>query len=156
MSQPSSDPAAPANHGWDIAFTRFSRAVQPGIDACMQALTRQFEVTGLHCQSQVSQTPRGLSTFLSVVGRRGLLFIVDITVIDGMALAQVPAVALDIRLLDGCGDAVTQAVAPTFHAIGPALMAAADLARATTSVYLEALAHFDLLANSRPRSVQQQ
>ena len=144
-------PAAPCERGWDIAFTRISREVLQQVDACVQEMTFRFQGIGLNCDRQVRQTPRGVSTFLAVTGDRGLLFIVDITLIDGMAVARQPGAALDIRLLDACGDTVSHCArtsapgAPLYHASVPDVVAAAGLARSITTVCVTAMAHFDLV-----------
>ena len=109
MVQPHPVPAPPGEPAWDIAFTRLTLAVRPQVDACVLELTRRFQAIGLGCDAQSRQTPRGLATFLAVVGQRGLLFIVDITLIDGMAVDRGPCAALDIRLLDACGDVTGRA-----------------------------------------------
>ena len=98
------DPAQPS---WDVAFTRLSRQVSERLAAVTGALTHRLEAGGLTCDLQSRQTPRGLSTFLSVVGERGLLFIFDFTLIDGMAVNRHQGATLDVRLLDGCGDVET-------------------------------------------------
>jgi hypothetical protein len=136
--------------GWDIAFTRICQEVLQSVEACVQELSRRFQASGLDCDAQARHTARGLSTFLAVVGRRGLLFIVDITLIDGMMVAGIAGAALDICLLDACGDAVSQCsrppfAAPAFHATASQVVAAADLVRAATSVFVMAMGHFDLV-----------
>ena len=151
MVQPPHIPAPPGEPAWDIAFTRLTRALRPQLDACVLELTRQFQAIGLGCDSQVRQTPRGLSTFLPVVGQRGLLCIVDITLIDGMAVDQGPRAELDIRLLDACGDVVAEGLAhglqgcASLESPTPRLAGPEDLARAATAVYVSALGHFDLM-----------
>jgi hypothetical protein len=101
-------PDSPAANGWDIEFTRLAREVQGRVRALVQDLTQRFHAAGLDCDVQIRQTPRGLSTFLALVGQRGLLCIVDMTLIDGMAVACEPGAALDIRLLDACGDSAAR------------------------------------------------
>jgi hypothetical protein len=153
----------PGHPGWDITFTRLTLAARPRVEACVLDLVRRFQALGLGSHLQVRQTPRGLSTFLALVGRRGLVCIVDLTLVDGMAVGLGPCAALDIRLLDGCGDVVAELVSEgvsegvagglASNARGPALDAAwaaqalpADrLARAATAVYVATLGHFDLL-----------
>jgi hypothetical protein len=143
-------PAGPAEPGWDIAFTRMSREVTQHVEAWVRELTLRFKTIGLTSDTQVRQTPRGLSTFLAVVGQRGLLLIVDITLIDGMAITRHPGVALDIRLLDACGDIVAHCastpVTPVFHATSDQVIAAAGMPRSATSVYVMAMGHFDLMS----------
>ena len=108
MAHPVPLPGAPAASGWDIEFTRLSREVQGRVRVLVQDLTHRFQAAGLNCDVQVRHTPRGLSTFLALVGQRNLLCIVDMTLIDGMTVAREPGAALDIRLLDACGDAVAR------------------------------------------------
>ena len=99
----------PGERDWDIGFTRIWRDIQPQLEACLLDLKRRFQSFGPNCadfEMQTRQTPRGQSMFLSVVGRRGLLFIVDITLIDGVKVAACPGAAVHVRLLDACGDTV--------------------------------------------------
>jgi hypothetical protein len=159
MDKPAPIPPAPPL-GWEIAFTRISRSVLPPIEACMADMTRQFEAIGLSCDRQVRQTPRGLSAFLAVVGQRGLLFIVDFTLVDGMAVAGQPGAALDIRVLDACGGVVAQCGAapgdrgPADYLARPEqVLAASPLERSATSVYMLAMGHFDLIPK-RPRGIE--
>jgi hypothetical protein len=144
------NPASPPAPGWDIACTRIANAALPHIDACLCALARQFGALGLRCHSEVRHTPRGLSSFLAVIGQRGLLFIVDITLVDGMAIGRSADASIDVRLLDACGDPVerlhrSDPPGATHGALSPgAVLAAAALAQAATAVYVTALSHFDL------------
>ncbi len=144
-------PATPSGRGWDIAFTRISRDVLLEVDACVQEMKLRLLAIGLSCDRQVRQTPRGVSTFLAVAGDRGLLFIVDVTLIDGMAVAQHRGAALDIRLLDACGDTVSHCAlatapgAPIYRSSAHEVVAAAGLARSITTVCVTAMAHFDLV-----------
>lgn len=117
----------------------------------MQGLAGRFQAMGLGCDTTVAQTPRGVSVFLALLGPRGLIGIVDMTLVDGQALGKVPSAALDLRLLDACGDVVApdlarHAPARVFHdAAGAAnAIAPAHLAPMLTAVYLTALALFDL------------
>ena len=150
----SSVPGNPDDPGWDIAFTRIARGVAPYVAACVQALSLRFQTIGLQCDPQSRQTPRGESSLLAVVGRRGLLFIVDITLIDGMAVAGLRGAALDVRLLDACGDTVGHCSAAGgpgarfFRTVTDEVIAAADLARAATSVFVMAMGHFDLVTSA--------
>ena len=100
------------------------------------------------------QTPRGLSTFLALIGQRGLVCIVDLTLVDGMAIGLGPRASLDIRLLDACGDVVAGGLASgvsglasgeTCETSAAATLSAESLDRAATAVYVAALAQFDLL-----------
>lgn len=108
MGNPVPLPGAPAASGWDIEFTRLAREVQGRVQTLVQDLTGRFQAAGLLCEVQVRQTPRGLTTFLALVGQRGLLCIVDITLIDGMAVARQPGAVMDIRLLDACGESAAK------------------------------------------------
>jgi hypothetical protein len=148
MGKRGSNPAGPAEPGWDIAFTRMSREVTRHVDAWVRELALRFKNIGLAAETQVRQTPRGLSTFLAVVGRRGLLLIVDITLIDGVAVGRHPGASLDVRLLDACGDIVARCATPLFQTSSEQVIAAAGLARSATSVYVMAMGHFDLSSAS--------
>jgi hypothetical protein len=160
MGKPSPQSALPGDTGWDIAFTRISRDVTPRVDACVRELTTRFLAVGLHCDLQSRHTPRGLSRFLSAVGRRGLLFIVDITLIDGMAVSGVRGAALDVRLLDACGDTVShcssraESGAPVYRTDADGVMAASRLARSAISAFVMAMGHFDLVPTSRGETRQ--
>ena len=159
---PSPTPVLPGEPAWDITFTRLTRLVLPGLEACMQGLAGRFQAMGLGCDITVAQTPRGVSVFLALLGARGLIGIVDMTLVDGQALDQalgkVPSAALDLRLLDACGDVVApdlarHAPARVFHdAAGAAnAIAPAHLTPMLTAVYVTALALFDLpCAEPRP------
>ena len=158
MGQPSPQSAIPGDPGWDIAFTRICRDVAPHVAACLRELTRRFQAIGLHCDLQSRQTPRGMSTLLAVVGQRGLLFIVDITLVDGMAVDRCRGAALDVRLLDACGDTVAHCAAATASEQPPCrtsaseVIAAAGLARSANSVFVMAIGHFALIADTaQPR-----
>jgi len=128
-----------------------SRQVAPEVDACLRELAPRFQAIGLHCDLQSRQTPRGQSSLLAAVGRRGLLFIVDITLIDGMVVAGLRGATLDVRLLDACGDTVAhcsaaESGAPVYRTSADEVIAAAELARSSTSVFVMAMGHFDLVA----------
>jgi hypothetical protein len=148
---PTNFPGAP---GWDIAFTRISRQVMPAVDAWVQHLVGRFRSIGLHCDVQSRHTPRGESTFLAAVGQRGLLFVVDITLIDGVAVERVFGAVLDVRLLDAEGDTVMHCStspddqAPSYFDGAAALLAATDLPRCGTSLFVAALAHFGLVSSA--------
>jgi hypothetical protein len=151
MPQSQPIPTPPGVPAWDIRFTRLTRTVQPRIAAFALDLAHRFQAIGLGSDTQVRPTPRGLSTFLALVGQRGLICIVDATLVDGMAVGHGPCAALDIRLLDACGDVVADALArgvqaPSLHG-NPAAETfhADDLDRAATAVYVAALGHFDVL-----------
>ena len=144
-------PAVPHARGWDIAFTRISQEALPEVDACLREMTLRFLAVGLTCDEHVRQTPRGLSTFLAVAGGRGLLLIVDVTLIDGMAVARHRGAALNMRLLDACGEVVsdctpaTEPGAPIYRSSAHEVIAAADLARCTNTMFVTAAARFDLV-----------
>lgn len=142
MSQPNAIPAPPSQPAWDITVTRLTRALRPQVEVCAQGLARRFHAIGLATDMQVRQSPRGLSIFLALVGQRGLICIVDMTLVDGMVVSQEPCVALDIRLLDACGDVLGRALSETLavDALSPE-----NLDCAATAVYVATLAQFDLL-----------
>jgi hypothetical protein len=157
MVQPHVLPTPPAMPAWDITITRMTQAVRPQLLACALGLARRFEALGLGHDLSLRQTPRGLSSFLALVGRRGLVCIVDMTLVDGMAVGLGPSAALNLRLLDACGDVVTDGLARGVQglAVGSTSRALAfspaDLDRAADSAYVAALAQFDLL-QARPHS----
>ncbi|MEO8299935.1 MAG: hypothetical protein ABI574_19255 [Burkholderiales bacterium] len=151
MAQPHPAPALPRATAWDITFTRLAQAMLPQVEAFALDLARRFQALGLGVEREGRQTPRGLSTFLAIVGERGLICIVDLTLVDGMATCQGPCAALDIRLLDACGDVVAEGLAhgmPVRNA-GENLAAQAlmsdKLGRAATAIYVATLGHFELL-----------
>ena len=151
MRNSNNPPAPPNEPTWDITFTRLAQALLPRIEACTLDLARRFHAVGLTSDAQVRQTPRGLSTFLALVGQRGLVCILDLTVVDGMATGQGPHVMLEMRLLDACGDVVAEgpssgALAHTFPAppMGTARISK-FLGSAATALYVSTLAQFDLL-----------
>jgi len=155
MVQPNAIPTPPDEPAWDITFTRVTQTARPQVDACARDLARRFQVIGVGSDTQTRQTPRGLSTFLALVGRRGLICIVDMTLVDGMAVGQGPCAALDIRLLDACGDVVADGLAD-LKAGGvqgracnqdsaTQVLTSESLDRAATAVYTATLAQFDLL-----------
>jgi hypothetical protein len=151
MSQANAIPTPPGPPAWDITVTRLTRAVRPQVEACALDLARRFRAIGLGSDTQVRQTPRGLSTFLALVGQRGLICIIDMTLVDGMAVGQGPCAALDIRLLDACGDVALDGLAgDVLERVCPETSAAEALSpenldRAATAVYVVTLAQFDLL-----------
>ena len=144
-------PAAPIDPGWDIRFTRLAQAWRTPIELCALDLARRFQAIGLGSELQVRLTPRGLSTFLALLGRRGLICIVDLTLVDGRALGQGPHAALDIRLIDACGEVVAQGLAGALPGqaeledAADQALPAAQLGRLATVVYIATLAHFELL-----------
>ena len=151
MAQPHHTSAPPSEPVWDVTFTRVSNAVGPTVNSFLLELVRLFRAVGLGTEQQGGQTPRGTSAFLSVVGSRGLLCIVDITLIDGMAVGQGPRTSLDIRLLDACGEIIVGNIANGLRdwaapedLTGRAVQSE-TLSRAATSVYVSALGHFELL-----------
>jgi hypothetical protein len=144
-------PTPPGKPAWDIGCTRLTRSMQPRIEACALELGQRFGALGLRSDKTVRQTPRGLSTFLALVGPRGLICIVDMTLVDGMAVGDGPSVALDIRLLDACGDVVADRLAgdPLGCTLDETSVLASRIAerldRAATVVYVATLGHFDVL-----------
>jgi len=148
-THPASSP--PSEPAWDITVTRLMQALRPRVEACALDLARRFQGIGLRSETQVQPTPRGVSTFLSLVGQRGLICIVDLTLVDGMAVGQGPCAALDIRLLDACGDVVADSLAGAAHGRSFDSLTAAEalspekLDRAATAVFVAALAQFELL-----------
>jgi hypothetical protein len=151
VSTPNANRAGPEEISWDVAFTMLSREVAATVSACASALARRLEAGPLTCDIQTRQTPRGLSTFLSVIGPRGLVCIVDFTLVDGMAVSRHPGAALDVRLLDARGDVeascspVRASGARGFHNTGESIIAAAGLGLSVTSIHLIAMGHFDLV-----------
>jgi len=150
-------PEAPKHALWDLTFTRLAIAVQPQLNAFQQGLLQRFKAIGMACETNVRQTPRGLSTMLALVGQRGLICIVDVTLIDGMAVGRGPCAALDIRLLDACGDVAAEGLASeSLGQLSPdnlavcVLFSTEQLERAATAVYVASMAHFDLLKPSAP------
>jgi len=151
MNQKHDTPEPPGEPAWDITFTRMAHAVLPKIEACAVELARRFTAMGLSCDTEVRPMPRGLSTLLTLVGKRGLICIVDMTLVDGMAVGQGSCAGLEIRLLDACGDVVddgliSDAAGRTFlDAAAAAALIAQSLDRTATGIYVATLAHFDLL-----------
>jgi hypothetical protein len=153
MAHPHPSFAPPSEPAWDLTFTRLANAIRPGVDDCVRELVRQFRAMGLGSDQQVRQTPRGSSVFLSVLGRRGLLCIVDFTLIDGMAVGQGRRATLDIRLLDACGDVVAPDLVRGLTcraesgdaSVSPVSLRA--LSQAVTAVFVSALGHFDLTSS---------
>jgi hypothetical protein len=151
MNQQHDTPAPPSEPAWDISFTRMANAVLPKIEAYILDLARRFNAIGLSIDKQVRQMPRGLSIFLSVVGQRGLICIVDMTLVDGMAVRHEPCAWLEMRLLDACGDVVVDGLNigmedRTFQETSTAETLISEcLDQAGIGVYVSTLAHFDLL-----------
>jgi hypothetical protein len=154
MSQPYARSLPPGEPTWDIQMTRLTRALGPHIEAFAAVLARRFQAIGIESRTQVRPTPRGLSTFLALVGQRGLICIVDITLVDGSAVGLGPCAVLNIRLLDACGDVVEASLAAGVESCrfdgrsDPAAAAETllpeSLDRAATAVYVATLGHFDL------------
>lgn len=151
MAQPHPAPTLPGAPVWDITFTRLAHATRPHVEVFSLGLARRFQAIGLGTDTQVRQTPRGLSTFLALVGERGLICVIDLTLVDGMATCQGPCAALDIRLLDACGEVVADGLADDMLGRDGLQTAAVqalisdNLDRAATAVYVAALGHFDIL-----------
>jgi hypothetical protein len=143
-------PGFPAATGWDVEFTRIAREVQGRVRMLVQVLTARFVAAGLDCDVQTRQTPRGLSTFLALVGQRGLLCMVDVTLIDGMAGAREPGAALDIRLLDACGDPAARCSprlkngASAYQATSDDIFAIVQVAEFATAIHLLVMGVFGL------------
>ena len=152
MGNPVPLPGAPPSIGWDMAFTRLSNALQARVKALVQDLASRWHAAGLGCDVQVRQTPRGVSTFLSVVGQRGLLFIADITLVDGMSVGRQPGARLDIRLLDACGDVAATCSASSgdgvaaFQTLADGILAWSQVGPCSTAVQVLAIGHFGLVA----------
>jgi hypothetical protein len=85
-----------------------------------------------------------------------LLCIVDMTLIDGMAVARESGAALDIRLLDACGDCVAKCLphlphlphlpdgASIYQATSDAILAADQVGRRATAIHLLVMGNFGL------------
>jgi hypothetical protein len=150
MNQPHSTPIPPGQPGWDIAFTRLTRTVSGRIASCAADIEHRFKTHGLNSDLQVRPTPRGLSTFIALTGARGLVCIVDITLVDGMAVGRGPCTSIEIRLLDACGDLVAPGLGTSMQGTAFDAHSAMQLwtpdrmSQAATSVYLSALGLFDL------------
>lgn len=155
MGHPVPLPGSPAASGWDIEFTRLAREVQGRVRALVQDLTGRFQAAGLGCDVQVRQTPRGLSTFLALVGQRGLLCVVDMTLIDGMAVAREAGAVLDIRLLDACGDFAARCAphladgASADQATSDGILAMNQVGPCATAIHLLVMGVFGLPSSSR-------
>jgi hypothetical protein len=150
MGHPVPLPGSSAASGWDIEFTRLAREVQGRIRVLVQDLTARFLAAGLDCDVQTRQTPRGLSTFLALVGQRGLLCMVDMTLIDGMAIARERGAALDIRVLDACGDSAGRCTphladgAPAYQATSDGILAIDQVAACATAIHVTVMGIFGL------------
>jgi len=142
MPQANANPAPPREPAWDIIVTRLICTTRPLVEACALDLATRFQSIGLGSDTSVRLTPRGLSTFLAVVGQRGLICIVDMTLVDGMVVGQGPWVALDIRLLDACGEVVEDGMSSSELDA----LSSGGLDPVVTAVYVAALAHFDLMS----------
>ncbi len=153
MGDPVPLPGSPAASGWDIEFTRIAREVQCRVRVLVQELTARFLAAGLDCDVQTRQTPRGLSTFLALVGQRGLLCMVDMTLVDGMATARERGAMLDIRLLDACGDAAARWSphladgAPAYQATSDGILAIEQVTACAAAVHLLVMGVFGLPAS---------
>ena len=151
MSRADAIPTPPGPPAWGIIVTRLTRAARPQVEAFALDLAHRFQAIGLGSDTQVRQTPRGLSTFLALVGQRGLICIIDMTLVDGMAVGHGPCAALDIRLLDACGDVAADGLASgvlgrACHETSAAeALSPENLDRAATAVYVATLAQFDLM-----------
>ena len=152
---------SPLLPSWDLTYTRLARQALQQLERHVRPLTTRFESRGLACQSQVRATPRGMSMFLAVIGRSGLLFILDYTLVDGMAVARQHGAALDLRLLGSGGEAIASLSGPArqghsgFHTSFEQVMAALDDALDANAVFAKVAMLFDLSVESprlpRPR-----
>jgi hypothetical protein len=148
MSPQKNTPAPPGEPAWDIQFTRLASVVGPQMTACTEDIVRRFRSMGLGCDAQTRQTPRGVSNFVAVMGERGLICIVDITLLDGMALGQGAYASLETRLLDARGDVVATALGKsvdgqTFNAVSAAnVITTQNLGQVATAVFVAALGLF--------------
>ena len=155
MVNPGPHPDSPTESGWDIEFTRLAREVQSRILVLVQDLTGRFHAAGLGCDVQMRQTPRGLTTFLALVGQRGLLCMVDLTLIDGMTAARERGAALDIRLLDACGDSAARYSlhgidgASACQATSDGILALNQVGPCATAIHLLVIGVFGLSPSAR-------
>ena len=145
-------PTPPENEPtWDISYTRMAQVLLPQIEIFTQSLARQFQAFGIITDTQVRPTPRGLSTFLSLIGERSLICIIEFTVIDGMAVGHKLRASVDIRLLDACGDLVGDGLCTSADEYSSSELPSIkgriseSLKQAATTVYVTTLAQFDLL-----------
>lgn len=155
MGNPVPLPGAPAASGWDMAFTRLAHAVQERVLVLVRDLTSRLHAAGLGCDVQVRQTPRGVSTFLAAVGQRGLIFIVDITLVDGMSVGRQEGARLDIRLLDACGDVAATCSCDgdsAFQTSPERILAWSRVGLRSTAVHVLAMGHFGVIAPAPDRA----
>jgi hypothetical protein len=151
MNQSNHSPSPPSEPAWDITFTRIALAVRPQIEVFTLHLAQRFHALGLNSEVRARQTPRGQSVFLSLMTQRGLVCIVDLTLVDGMAVGTGAFATLDARLLDACGAVVAEGLANCVELRNARSCPSArlppleNLDRAATAVYVAALAHFNLL-----------
>lgn len=150
MGKPIDNLRCPAHPHWDQAFTRLSRRFLEQVEMCIEVLASGFKAAGLWGDLQVRQTPRGISAFFAVAGDRGLLFILDFTLVDGMAVARHPGAAADVRLLDASGDVLARCP-PThpgarcaYHGSFEQLIAADGECLKVGTVYAMASTYFDV------------
>ena len=72
-------------------------------------------------------------------------------VVDGMAIGQGPCAALEIRLLDACGDVVAEGLAdgqpgrPGLETTAAQAVLTDNPAQAATAIYVATLGHFALI-----------
>jgi hypothetical protein len=151
MAPPHGFSLVPSEPSWDIRFTRLTQAVRPRLEQCARDLGRRFQAIGLCSELQVRQTPRGLSFFLVLIGQRGLVCIIDMSLVDGTPIGQGPRALLDIRLLDACGEVAAVGLASAIHGRSfrdPRTALTVINERwelCATGIFVGALAHFDLL-----------
>ena len=151
MAPPYAFSLVPNEPSWDIRFTRLTQAVRPDLEHCAHDLGRRFRAIGISSELRVRQTPRGLSFFLVLIGQRGLVCIIDMSLVDGTAVGQGPCALLDIRLLDACGEVAAAGLSSAMHGRSfrdPRTALTVINERwelCATGIFVGALAHFDLL-----------
>ena len=111
-------------------------------------LTRLLRTSALFCDLCQRLTPRGTSTFLSVVGQRGLISIVDFTILDGMLDSERRGVLLDVRPLDACGDVAAWCSPQSesaYYSSANAVVEAAGGGLSATALDMLAMGHLDIV-----------
>lgn len=156
MGKPIDNLRCPAQPHWDMVFTRLSRRFLDQVEICVEVLAPCLRAAGLWGDLQVRQTPRGISAFFAVAGDRGLLFIVDFTLADGMIVARYPGASADVRLLNARGDVLAHCPPRqpgerrAYHATFEQVVAADGECLEAGSVYAMASTYFDI---SRPARI---
>jgi len=144
-------PPLPAAATWPVVSARLMRALRPRVGRMAATLARRFTALGLVCDVRGMATSRGWATVLSLENAQGLQGLIDLTLLDGPAVGLGPCVALDIRLVDACGEVVADGLAR--HGLGRAFNDGGppprwrddEVARSLTTVLVMAVAFFDLL-----------